>query len=249
MKEGKTKVQRVAKPSPDLQGARAYALAVAQDYMRKSYPDWWGPVADVYIDLGLHSAEIRDSDGVDHSVYGLLPGAGRVLAEEAMSDAEAFDLAINICMAALSAGRAVPQGLGPFAAGVLGGSICSPKRPTNTPVKHWKRDTTLFYLTYVLREKYGLTITPRRRPSENETTRRHSQVPSAPVIIADAFRLAGTPEADEAGVRMIETTAAKVWGDRNVKKRMAEARARRSKAFHDLRAEFMSTGDDVPEIS
>ena len=238
---------RTAKKTVDIDGARAFALQIARQYLRPNYPKWWGPVADLYGSLGLSSEVVPQSDGSMRHKYVLMPGAGRVLAQEAQSDAEAYDLAINVCLSCIDARQPVPYGMEDFVTGVIRGEIICPPRAKNTAVKHWQRDTTLFHLIYQLKHEYGLVATPRKSRTEHILRQKHNQIPSAPAIAFEAFRIAGVPQTDRFGVRISETTPAKIWGDKNVKRRLEKALENRSEQFHRMLDEIKGTDLDVPD--
>ena len=238
---------RAAKKSVDIDGARAFALEVAQQYLRPDYPEWWGPVADLYASLGLSLEVVPQSDGSTRQKYVLLPGVGRILAREAQGDAEAYDLAINVCVSCIDARQPVPNGMEDFVTGVIRGDISCPPRAKNTPVKHWKRDTTLFHLIHNLREKYGLFATPRKSRTENASRLRQNQMPSGSAIAFEAFRIAGVPQTDQLGVQISETTSSKIWGDKNVQRRLKKALENRSVQFHQMLDEIKGIDLDVPD--
>ena len=244
----KPKLQRVARPKPDLLGAFAFSLAEARRYMSSDYPAWWGPVAEIYGELGLSLEKITWPDGSHHAYYSLPGDVGCLLAAEAEYDAEAFALACNVCASSLEARVAIPVGMELFASKVLRGELNYERQPQTSLVKHWKRDTALFYLVWALEKQFGLVANPRPKSTENEVTRRRERPPSASAIIFEAFHRAGyKPKKGEPVIT--DNTAAKVWGDRNVRRRIAEARARRNERLQDIVRRANSKGANVPDTA
>jgi hypothetical protein len=233
----------------DIENARTVALAAAKDYLRGEYPNWWGPVADLYGLLGLSVYAQKQPDGTYRSAYQMLPGAGQVLAFEAKSDAEAHDLAVNICLAARVAKAPVPMGLEVFAEHLLRENVVPPERPTRSPVDHWRRDAAVYFLIKRLCDEFRLKPT-KGRQTENELRRRKDLPPSACAVVYEAFRAAGVPANPESGVRMESGTPQTIWKNGNIPGRLKEAMSRRSLPFHSMLSEIDAsvTGSDLSKL-
>lgn len=229
--------------------ARKFVREEVTKHFGRRYPSWWGPVADLYAEVGFGAWNVNKPDGTTAFLYGfeaeaLAPGMYRVLAEEAKFDPEAYDIATNIISSHVEADVLPPDDLRQLTAAILRGSAKSPPRPTNSPVRFWKRDTLLLFLTYSLQEHFGLKPTHRHVVSENEITKRTYLLPSASQIIAEEFNSARKSTRETTEPPLTKNTAAKVWGDKNIKRRLQEARAARSEAFHDMKRWFDEI--DVP---
>lgn len=220
--------------------ARLIARETAVAMVANPYPEWWGPVADLYGAVGLTIRTVCDDEGLRKNLYTLPPKAARVLALDGILNAEAFDLASHTCASILLAREPLPDGLAPFAAGVLAGTIKPPRRPTQTPVKNWHRDATLHFLIKRMKREFGLTVSEGMH-SENEQTRRKDLAPSGSTIISEEFnrvvtelRKAGKPNEQLRPLQVSRKAVQDVWMNKNIPKRLREAYAARHIDFKDL---------------
>lgn len=220
--------------------ARQLARETAIGFINEPYPDWWGPVADLYGAVGLTMRTVVDDVGRRRNLYSLPNEAAEVLTLDGILSSEAFDLASHVCASTLLAREELPDGLVPFAVGVLSGKIKPPRRPTQTPVKNWSRDAMLHFLMRRMKREFGVTVSEGTR-SENEQTKRKDLSPSGPAIISDEFnrvvaemRIAGMPMERLRPLQVSRKAVQDVWSNKNVPTRLREAYVARHNDFKDL---------------
>lgn len=230
------------KPGPDPR-AEELVWDRARLFMSQYFPDWWGPVAEVYHEVAFSLDHVTTADGNVVRRYRLVSQFIPEMASAALNDADMFNLVMDICASFVRLEGFVPQGFQRLASGVLDGTIMRPKRKSKASTKSWKRDFILSHLTQELIDEFSLKPTF-GVPTNADDPARQDLRWSASALIEKVFKQAGVPAVDERGVTLEQNTAMNVWHKRSLVSAMQKARAQRSELFHRLCNEVQNGIDD-----
>ena len=231
-----------ATPGPDPR-AEELVWDRARLFLSQFFPDWWGPVAEVYHEVAFSLDHVKTDDGISVRRYRLVPEFIPEMASEALRDTDVFDLVMDICASSIRLEGAVPKGFQNLASGVLDGSLTRPKRKSKAATKSWKRDFMLYHLTHELIDEFGLRPTY-GVPTNADAPARQDLRWSASALIEKVFKQAGVPAVDQRGVTLEQNTAMNIWHKRTFKTAMKKARAQRSLWFHRLCNEVQNGTND-----
>ena len=229
------------KPGPDPR-AEELVWDRARLFMSQYFPDWWGPVAEVYHEVAFTLDHVTTEDGSVVRRYRLVPQFVAEMASAAAHDTDVFDLVMDICASSVRLEGSVPRGFRNLVSGVLDGTVKRPKRKSKAATKSWKRNFMLFHLTHELVDEFGLNPTF-GVPTDADAPARQDLRWSASALIEKVFKQAGIPAVDERGVTLEQNTAMNVWHKRSFVAAMQKARAERSQWFHRLCNEVQSGAD------
>lgn len=242
---GKIRLKRTEEPSKPGPDPRAEELVWdrAKLFMLQSFPDWWGPVAEVYHEVAFSLDHVSTEDGSVVRRYRLVPQFVPEMAAAAAKDTDVFDLVMDICASSVRLEGSVPKGFRNLVSCVLDGTVKRPKRKAKAATKSWKRDFMLYHLTHELINEFGMHPTY-GVPTNADAPAKQDLRWSASALIEKVFKQAGVPSVDERGVTLEKNTAMNVWHKRTFTDAMRKARAQRSQWFERLCNELQNGIND-----